>query len=197
MDNQVEIRDYRQPDGTLWLPTTCWHSSRTGGPRALTEVQGTTLHKISGAIAFPEDPFNTRRIVEEIFKKYRVSYNLWIHPDGIVERLVPPGFQSFHAGKSRYIQQDYCNGFTLGVALISDGKDFPDAQVVACANLHRQLIEQHGFDSHFITTHSYVRNVWNGTYPDKKGDSRFGDPGKFPWARFREVLEPPRDLDGG
>lgn len=160
-------------------------------------VLGTCFHKISGKIAFPEDKYNKERIVREIFEKYRVGYGIWIDQAGEAELLVPWGYQAFHAGSSRWKGRNYCNKFLIGIGLISDGIEFSEKMVETCAKVHLHLVGKYKFPVDNVTTHEYIRHLWNKTYPDSKADNRYGDPGKFPWDKFNELIQPSHDLNGG
>lgn len=193
--SELDISTFTKRNGEPYLPLTCWFSQSAGNiPVRMSYIGGGMIHKLSGAIAFPHDKYNKLRIVDEILVKYRVSYHAWIDQDGFIEQLVPLPFMAFHAGKSRAFKQDYCNNFTAGVALISDGKEFSDAMVESCAQYFFHLIKsKHWMGSleavSRIISHEYARDVWNGAYPNDKGSSRAGDPGNFPWDHFRTRLQ--------
>lgn len=194
----MEIKPYINSDGKPYLPTRCWYSRSAGNkPLEMENVLGICLHKISGKIAFPEDMYNKDRIVKEIFEKLRVGYNIWIDQEGNAELLVPLGTQAFHAGKSRYRGMNYCNKFLIGIGLISNGHEFSDKMIDTLAEITLYLMDKYRFDNQSITTHQYIRNSWNNKYPNSLGESRMGDPGDFPWSKFRDLISPPGDLDGG
>jgi len=194
----VAIKPYLNSGGDLYLPKRCWYSQSAGHkPLEMEQVLGICLHKISGKIAFPEDKYNKQRIVKEIFEKYRVSYNIWIDQNGEVELLVPWGYQAFHAGKSRWKGKNYCNKFLIGIGLISDGIEFSDSMIDALAETYLSIKEKYMLGEGSITTHEHIRRVWNSTYPNSMGESRQGDPGRFPWQKFRDLIGAPIDLTGG
>jgi len=194
----MEIKTYVK-NGEMFLPRRCWYSQNAGNkPLDMEDVLGVCLHKISGKIAFPEDPYNKERIVKEIFEKYRVSYNIWIDQEGIVELLVPWRKQAFHAGKSRWRGKNYCNKFLIGIGLISDGHEFSDKMMDSLAELLLYLMDEFRFTPAEVTTHQHIRRLWNSTYPSAQGDDRTGDPGRLPWDKLRDLMaRPVGDLDGG
>ena len=176
------VEQFQQRDSDeAWLPKECWYTKGgQGSPRVMRSVRGTVLHKVSGKVAFPDDPYDLYRIVYEILVPYKVSYNYIIDRDGQIYQLIPDGFQSFHAGKSIFEGKAYCNYDMIGIAMISDGKSFSQPQVKSCVELHQYLMAEHGFGSGKITTHEVVRQAWNEANPTKRAPSRKGDPGMFP-----------------
>lgn len=176
------------------LPRTCWTRKRTGKPMEMRRVSGMVLHKISGLYAFPDDPFNPQLIDEKILVPYRLSYHLQIYRDGVASKRVPGLLQAFHAGLSRFEGEEYCNGFMIGVALVSKGKTvngvsaFEPGQIEKVVDVAAWYINEHDFDQSRITSHQQIRNGWNGHHPERPGDSRQGDPGEFPWVEFRDRL---------
>lgn len=152
--------------------------------------EGIVLHKISGKYAFPDDPFNTSRIITEILIPYKVSYNIMIGRDGEPIRLVPEGAIAYHAGKSIYNSKNYCNNFMLGVGLVSTGEDYKAVQIDTLAKIIIKVGGANEFGIDSVTTHEKVRNTWNRAYPDNPGDSREGDPGEaFPWHTLRLAVK--------
>lgn len=176
------------------LPRACWTYSRTGEPESMDRVTGIVFHKISGRYAFPDDPFNPQMIDEKILVPSRYSYNLMIYRNALAVRRVPEPYKAFHAGKSIFDGEKYCNGFMIGISIVSKGyadkhgDAFEPAQIDKLIDVCAHLIEEYDFDQRRITSHEHVREVWNREYPNKPGQSRTGDPGKFPWTSFRDRL---------
>lgn len=160
---------------------------------------GIIFHKISGIYLFPEDPFNYQRICKEILEPSAdvpsaLSYNFIIRRSGRIMRTVPGGFRAKHAGYSRLDGRDYCNSFTFGVAAISTGKALGQEpalttmQVDALCWLTNFLVRTRRVNPQLLASHEYVRELHNATHPDKKAQSRAGDPGPyFPWNDIRQA----------
>lgn len=163
-------------------------------PEEMDKVTGIVLHKISGRYAFPDNPFNPQLIDQKILVPSRYSYNIMIYRDGLAVRRVPEPFKAFHAGKSIYEGEKYCNGFMIGISLVSMGKDgkygeaFTPAQIEKLIEVSAYFVQEHGFNQRRITSHEHVRENWNRFYPTKPGQSRLGDPGKLKWSDFRDRL---------
>ena len=199
------MADHSSVDRVALLPDTCWHSSRTGKPWPMVRRDGAVIHKISGIYKFPDDPFDLDQIIEKLLVYYRSSYSVIItrHPVEVI-RFVPDGIQAFHAGRSRFDGENYCNRFMDGVALVSTGKQYRDESVLRAhhgdepAFLDEQIerliehlvaeMRRHGYGQDRITSHQNVRAIWNATYPQKKAQSRFGDPGDLPWNDVRAEI---------
>ncbi len=181
--------------GKPFLPDTCWHSSKTGEPYPMHRRDGAVIHKISGIYAFPNMPFDLDQIIEKILVPYRLSYSIVITRQPVeAVRFVPDGFQAFHAGRSRFEGEDYCNRFMDGVALVSTGKAYGDEPAFLDEQIERLIehlvaeMRRHGYGQDRITSHQNVRAVWNATHPEKKAQSRFGDPGDLPWNYVRAEI---------
>jgi N-acetylmuramoyl-L-alanine amidase len=183
------------------LPRTCWNRKRTGKPIILERPTGILIHKNSGMYAFPDDPFDPEKIDRKILVPYRASYNVMVHRDATAVGRVPEGFGAFHAGLSRWEDQEYCNYFTLGLALVSKGKTDQDGVAFEPDMISKAIevcvywIRRYKMDHARITSHEHTRNDWNNHNPNRQGESRRGDPGDFPWADFRNRIAE-RLLDG-
>lgn len=177
------------------LPRECWTRKSTGLSVPMDQITGLMLHKISGMYAFRDDPFNPWLIDSKILIPYRLSYGLMIYRDGEAVLRVPEGMQAFHAGRSMFEGQKYCNRFMIGIGMVSKGKDEPGvpiletAQIDTLVDVCAHFARLHDFPVSRITTHEHTRHMWNNNHPEKPGDSRQGDPGKIPWREIRTRVE--------
>lgn len=117
-----------------------------------------------------------------------VSVDFVVPKDGTVYQLNPslPKYWTFHAGRNTFFR-DYSNGnvnvhsvgIEIGQKANMKGLDpaYPDVQVVAVAELCRDLCTGFGLSKTDITTHSKIIR-----------DGSRSDPRNFPWTRFWEVF---------
>ncbi len=178
------------------LPNPCWYSSKNNQPRRMKLHTGICLHKISAINILPNDPFNVSKIIYDIMLPLKVSYNILVPRNGEERLWVPLDYQSFHAGRSRYKGQDYCNKFMIGIGIVSTGKKYnnrpayQDIQIQKVAEICGMLLERYGIKKDDIVSHEYIRAAWNDKYPDRKADSREGDPGdQLPWEALYDYIE--------
>ena len=107
---------------------------------------------------------------------------------------MPDDLQAFHAGRSRFDGENYCNKFMDGVALVSTGRAHDDEPAFLDEQVERLIehlvaeMRRHGYGQDRITSHQNVRAVWNATHPEKRAQSRFGDPGDLPWNHVRAEI---------
>jgi N-acetyl-anhydromuramoyl-L-alanine amidase len=106
----------------------------------------------------------------------RVSAHFFIRRDGQVLQFVPTTRRAWHAGVSRWRDQEHCNDFSLGIELEGcDDRSFADIQYVRLARLIRIL--RHSYAIEEIVGHADIA-------PGRKTD-----PGScFDWLRLRQLL---------
>lgn len=113
----------------------------------------------------------------------RVSAHYIIDRDGTIYELVPPDRVAWHAGVSTFGGRANVNEFSIGIELVNrnDGRDpYPDAQIIATAELVADLMRRYNIPQSRIVSHADVA-VPRGRKTDPRG---------FPWIRFfRLVVE--------
>lgn len=114
------------------------------------------------------------------------SAHYLIGREGEVWQLVPPEWQAWHAGKSRFRGRENCNEFSWGMEFVASHESgFTDPQLRAGAEIAADLL--HRSDEEFapgkhIVGHEHVSGP--SVRPDPKKD-----PGpKFPWEDFRRMV---------
>jgi AmpD protein len=108
----------------------------------------------------------------------RVSYHCIIAADGARWRLVPDGEVAWHAGASRFMGRDSCNGFLLGVAFAGDTDRAPltSLQLASALEWLAQRWAIRGWEVGRMTDHRQVA-------PGRKRDLN-----PVEWARLREAI---------
>jgi len=118
------------------------------------------------------------RILSGQDARHRVSchYLVTDEPSPRIIPLVPEDRVAFHAGESHWRGVDNLNEVSLGIEIVhpsGDASAYPEAQVLAVAQLVRQLAERHGVPPMNVVAHSDIA-------PGRKVD-----PGRFfPWERL-------------
>ena len=155
---------------------------------------GIVLHTISLKWIDDNDPFNLDRIVKEILIKFKLSYHIIIDRKGIKHEFVPDNRKAWHAGYSRMHGKDWCNGFCLGISLLSRGYEkenipaYEDNQIISLVDLCKdKLYFYKNMSPEWILSHKTVRENWNQAHPKKIKDKKV-DPENFPWADFHRLL---------
>ncbi|SJZ63920.1 peptidoglycan recognition protein family protein [Consotaella salsifontis] len=111
----------------------------------------------------------------------KVSCHYVVHEDGHVLQMVPEARRAWHAGAGSWRGRGDVNSFSVGIEIVNPGHEygyrpFPPKQIMAVAELCRDVSARHGISAESILAHS-------DTAPARKQD-----PGElFPWdALFRE-----------
>lgn len=109
----------------------------------------------------------------------KVSSHLLIRRDGNITQFVPFHERAWHAGASRYKEEENCNDFSIGIELEgTDDIPYTNAQYDALARCCNILIETYPMlSSETIVGHCDVA-------PDRKTD-----PGEsFDWEKIQRLL---------
>ena len=107
--------------------------------------------------------------------KAKVSAHYFIKKNGSVLNLVPPIYESWHAGTSSWKGLKSLNKYSIGIEIQNSGHDnkyekFSQKQIISTKKLLRYLINKYKISLKNVLGHSDVA-------PDRKKD-----PGeKFPW----------------
>ncbi|MBD3609089.1 MAG: N-acetylmuramoyl-L-alanine amidase [Gammaproteobacteria bacterium] len=169
-----------------YLPEHLWGEEIT--------IEGGVIHYISAINTNPADPFDIDAI-KQIFIDYGYGATELIDRDGTIIQLMPENRKAAHAGRSRMLGRDWCNGWTTGTEILSvHGKPYKglpaytDDQIEACIELYVDRCMRHNFSPRWIRGHDQVRKEWNQAHPkDKRARKR--DPGKhFPWEYFKQQV---------
>jgi len=105
-----------------------------------------------------------------------VSAHYVIDEDGTTYRLVDERARAWHAGVSAWQGRADVNTFSVGIELVNPGhewgyRDFPAAQLAACAHLSRAIMRRHSIPAVRVLGHSDI------------APARKQDPGeRFDWA---------------
>ena len=107
--------------------------------------------------------------------KSKVSAHYFIKKNGSVLNLVPPLYEAWHAGKSRWKNFKSINKYSIGIEIQNSGHDnkyenFSQKQIISTKKLLNYLIKKYNVNFNNVLGHSDIS-------PDRKKD-----PGeKFPW----------------
>lgn len=110
----------------------------------------------------------------------KVSAHYLVDEDGAVYRLVPEGKRAWHAGVSYWRGQTNINQRSIGIEIVNPGHEFgyrpfPKAQMVAVAELCKEIIARHNIPARNVVGHSDIA-------PERKDD-----PGElFDWKWLAE-----------
>jgi N-acetylmuramoyl-L-alanine amidase len=110
----------------------------------------------------------------------RVSAHYVVDEDGTVICLVPEDRRAWHAGVSFWRGVTNLNDVSIGIEIVNPGHEwgyvaFPEAQMLAVAELAEGIIERHAIPAVNIVGHADIA-------PDRKQD-----PGElFPWKALAE-----------
>ena len=108
----------------------------------------------------------------------KVSSHYFIKKNGSVLNLVPPLYEAWHAGKSRWKNLKSLNKYSIGIEIQNSGHDnkyenFSKNQIVSTKKLLKHLIKKYNVNLKNVLGHSDIS-------PDRKKD-----PGeKFPWKKL-------------
>ena len=108
----------------------------------------------------------------------KVSAHYLIDEAGVITALVPEERRAWHAGEAAWLGASDINDRSIGVELVNPGHEFgyrpfPEAQMVACEALLRDILARHAIAPERVLGHSDVA-------PDRKTD-----PGElFDWERL-------------
>ena len=111
----------------------------------------------------------------------KVSAHYLIEEDGRIFRLVSEDLRAWHAGVSRWREQEDLNSRSIGIEIVNGGHDFglpvfPPAQIDAVIALCRDILARHDVPQVNIVGHSDIA-------PERKQD-----PGElFPWRLLSEA----------
>ena len=112
--------------------------------------------------------------------KSKVSSHYFIKKNGSVLNLIPPLYEAWHAGKSRWKNLKSLNKYSIGVEIQNSGHDnkyenFSQKQIISTKKLLKHLIRKYNVNLKNVLGHSDIS-------PDRKKD-----PGeKFPWKKLAE-----------
>ena len=125
----------------------------------------------------------------------KVSAHYLIEEDGRIFRLVSEDLRAWHAGVSRWREQEDLNSRSIGIEIVNPGHagglpDFPSRQIDAVIALSSDIMQRNAIAAPNVLAHSDVA-------PGRKCD-----PGeKFPWSRLAlagvVVHVPPAPLEDG
>ena len=110
--------------------------------------------------------------------KSKVSAHYFIKKNGSVLNLVPPLYEAWHAGKSRWKNFKSINKYSVGIEIQNSGHDnkyenFSQKQIISTKKLLKYLMNKYKVKSKNVLGHSDIA-------PDRKKD-----PGeKFPWKEL-------------
>ena len=110
--------------------------------------------------------------------KSKVSSHYFVKKNGSVLNLVPPLYEAWHAGKSKWKNLKSLNRYSIGIEIQNSGHDnnyenFSQKQIISTQKLLRYLIGKYNINLRNVLGHSDIS-------PDRKKD-----PGeKFPWKKL-------------
>jgi len=110
--------------------------------------------------------------------KSKVSSHYFIKKNGSILNLVPPLYEAWHAGKSRWKNLESINKYSIGIEIQNSGHDnkyenFSHKQIDSTKKLLKHLIKKYKINLKNVLGHSDIS-------PDRKKD-----PGeKFPWKKL-------------
>ena len=113
--------------------------------------------------------------------KSKVSSHYFIKKNGSILNLVPPLYEAWHAGKSKWKNLKSLNRHSIGIEIQNSGHDnkyenFTKKQIISIKKLLKHLLKKYKINSKNVLGHSDVA-------PDRKKD-----PGeKFPWKKLAEL----------
>jgi len=88
------------------------------------------------------------------------SWHITIETDGSIVVMIPLNRVAWHAGSSTALPVPgigNANAYTVGIELVSFGKEFPPAQVAAASNVWRALVKHYGIArEHAMITHQSI-----------------------------------------
>ena len=108
----------------------------------------------------------------------KVSCHYFIKKNGEILQIVPDRYISWHAGKSRWKNDNLLNKSSIGIEIHNSGHsfnytNFNNNQIISIKNLSNLLIKEYRIKRHNVLGHSDIS-------PDRKKD-----PGeKFPWRKL-------------
>lgn len=106
-------------------------------------------------------------------KESGVSAHYVVDIDGTIYQLADDEKCTWHAGKSSYDGKSGFNLYSIGIEVVSDGKNFTDAQREAVRELVKNLMKKHNILSSMVIRHKDVApgrkrdigdNFWNNQF---------------------------------
>ena len=110
--------------------------------------------------------------------KSKVSSHYFIKKNGLILNLVPPLYEAWHAGKSKWKNLKFLNRYSIGIEIQNSGHDnkyenFTKKQIISIKKLLKYLLKKYKINFKNVLGHSDIA-------PDRKKD-----PGeKFPWKEL-------------
>ena len=110
--------------------------------------------------------------------KSKVSSHYFIKKNGSILNLVPPLYEAWHAGKSKWKNLKFLNRYSIGIEIQNSGHDnkyenFTKKQIISIKKLLKYLLKKYKINFKNVLGHSDIA-------PDRKRD-----PGeKFPWKNL-------------
>jgi N-acetylmuramoyl-L-alanine amidase len=113
----------------------------------------------------------------------KVSAHYLVEEDGEIYKLVDEDKRAWHAGVSKWEEDDTINDLSIGIEIVNSGhaypgyesiyRDFPEAQMAAVISLAQKIIDRHDIKPCYVLGHSDV--AWR----------RKIDPGElFDWEKL-------------
>lgn len=157
--------------------------------RGFREVAGIILHDTAGS-----GTHNDTRYLASPGDGRKVSVDFTVERDGSIWQLNPDlkNNHTFHAGRATHfknLRNQQVTRHCIGIEIVqkadlSLNPLYPDAQVIAVANLCAFLCREFGLQKTDITTHAKVIT-----------DGSRSDPRKFPFDDFWQYFDPISGLD--
>lgn len=119
----------------------------------------------------------------------KVSCHVVIAPDGTRYVLAPPTARTWHAGKSRWKGQDWCNAFTVGIEFQGNTCAAPltDAQIQSAIDYCLPIMKKYKLKESDIITHEMIRTEYIKAHPEE-GVPNKPDITQKEHARFLKAL---------
>lgn len=155
----------KKPKKITWKSSPNW-SSRKGN-----EITAIILHHTGkGGLKAAVSWFKS--------KKSGVSAHYVVDRDGTIIQMVKEENKAWHAGKSVLHTKAHVNRFSIGIEIVSTGKDgYTDEQYESVAFLCKVARKKYDIEDSYIVGH-------NAIAPDRKID-----PANFEWERLFSIIE--------
>lgn len=157
---------------------TTWKPSPNFSSRHNKQIQSLILHHTSGS--YPGDLSWLTNDDSE------VSAHYYITKTGRIYQLVKDDKKAWHAGESSLYGKPNVNNFSIGIELENRGDNadpWPDAQIIAVAELVRNKMEEHNIGESWVVDHKTIS-------PGRKRDLAVNFPWKFFWSQVRGGQQP-------
>ncbi len=124
--------------------------------------------------------FNALHLLQGGDPDHQVSAHYLVDVDGTVTRIVDESMRAWHAGKSRWENEEDINSCSIGIEIQNPGHangyvPFPEEQMKAVTELCHGIIDRHKILPAHVLAHSDIA-------PERKTD-----PGElFPWQALSE-----------